>query len=159
MEVPVHNSGKHIMYVGGRAIPPGETRHIHHSLIPGHTGHSEEAAEAKPEEPKGIADLVTGKVSEIKEAVPNLSDEDLQALQEAEKAGAQRKGVFTAIEEERLKRAANPHEREAAEVQNMLPDLDDDELQQLLQDHADDDGVRSLVQDEIDRRAGDQSGE
>lgn len=52
----------------------------------------------------GEADLLDGNASEIEQALPGLSDDELMAAFDGEKAGKARKGVLAAIESEIAKR-------------------------------------------------------
>lgn len=118
MDIPIKNHGKTDRYVGGKLITPGETRLVAAHLVPTNLRNedgqpvkqgADSGTDDKTQSPEdlAIAELRECKVSEITEALPNLSDEDLDRLYAAEEADEKpRKGVLEAIEAERLKRAA-----------------------------------------------------
>ena len=105
-EIPVKNSGKNPLPVAGRLILPGETRFIEEQEVPPHLRpNAPEPAKAEPPADP-IKALLKGKVPEIVEAIPNLSDEQLDQVEQAESAKKNpRIGVVNAIAVEKLKRA------------------------------------------------------
>jgi len=106
-KIPVTNSGAMPMYVAGLMIPPGETRHFDHDLVPLHLRPA--IVEPEPDETQfdPLAELIEGTVKAIAAAIPGLSDDDLSRLGEMEQArgAAARKGVLSAIAEATLTRA------------------------------------------------------
>lgn len=103
--VPVTNTTKANLHLAGKVIAPGDTRHIDITMVPDHLlpkERSEEVTEA-PADP--IVELLSGTVPEVGKALPDLDDEQLNAVEANEKVGQQRKGVLEAITAERLRRA------------------------------------------------------
>lgn len=124
--VPITNNTKRAKFVGGRLIPPGQTRLFNPGEAPGpqptngpvSTKANRGTAPAKPKEPPKIGktpeDLVANTAKDIIAAVPELSDADLQALEQLEEGLGKkaRKSVLEAIQSEQLERA---HRQEFAE--------------------------------------------
>lgn len=119
--ITVHNPTAMPIYVGSNMIPPGETRDFAESTVPPHLRPQEAAEEPAAEEPALdlIANLQKLSIKDIVTALADLSTEDLARLEELENAdGSPRKGLMTALVEEKLKRAA------ADQQQNQDPDGD-----------------------------------
>ena len=93
------NTGTTPIYVGGVLIPPGSAREVPAYAVP---AAAPEAASPK-EDPVLI--LLDGNVKEVTEALPALSDADLDRVEVAETAGKTRKGVLEAIAADRIRRA------------------------------------------------------
>jgi hypothetical protein len=120
-EKPITNPGNTSRYVAGRLIAPGETRLIPQDELPPnlHEGgildqNEPESAEVGGEEQqnpstdqdKALKELLEQTVPSISEALPKLSAEDLDRLEQLEEAAEKpRKGVLEAVAEERLNRA------------------------------------------------------
>lgn len=103
MKVPYTNETTKFMHVGGVTIPPGATRDVDASLLPGPKPQAEEPA--KPVMPDAIAELLKKKVGDVTAALAGLSDDDLAKAGEQEQAGRNRKSVVEAIAAEQLRRA------------------------------------------------------
>jgi hypothetical protein len=104
----IHNPGTNVMFVAGKMIPPGEGRDIDERDLPPEL--REAAPEAAAPEAPGLDEqlqaLRAGAVKEITAALPVLTHEALDRLQELE-SGAEhpRKTLLTALADERLRRA------------------------------------------------------
>lgn len=106
-DVPVSNTGKMMMYVGGHMIPPGETRLLPAHHVPEHLWPVPSPVVA-PEAPDPLTDLLTGNVKSVVEALPGLDVEQLMELEALEALReAPRKGVLEAVAEALLERAAD----------------------------------------------------
>lgn len=151
-EIPVHNPGKTTMYVGGCAIPPGETRILSADLVPAHL--------VAPKAPKPVINepsvdevlgaMLKGTVADVRAGLALASDEQLTRLAELEdkaNGGAGRKGVAEAIAEEQLMRASRAH---LAEFAASLAGLDEDALLDLMDEHKNDLDKAELVQAALD---------
>lgn len=97
------NETKNFMHVGGVTIPPGETREVDATLLPGHE-QEEVLPNGIPLDP--LAQLMAGSVATITAALPTLSDADLAHVTELEEAGVARKSMLAALSAENLARAA-----------------------------------------------------
>ena len=96
------NTKKHTVYVGNKSIKPGETREVEETLAPSFK--AEKPAQTEPENP--LAELLSGNVPSVLEALEALSDADLVVLQELEDhAENPRKGVLEGLLTETLRRA------------------------------------------------------
>lgn len=104
MRVPVENNGQMPLYVAGVMIPPGETRHFEDDQLPPEFRQSAavEAEEAPADPLLAVLEL---KVADVVNGLADLSDEELDRLENIEAAGKARKGVIEAVTEERLRRA------------------------------------------------------
>jgi hypothetical protein len=74
---PVHNAGKTTRYLGGIAIPPGETRMVDARLVP--DDKPPEAADPAGE-PDPLAELLKLSVAQIVRELPGLDDEAVTRL-------------------------------------------------------------------------------
>jgi len=96
------NTKEHTIYVGNKSIKPGETREVEETLSPNFK--TQKPAPAAPENP--LAELLTGNVKSVLDALEDLSDADLVVLQELEDhADNPRKGVLEGLLTETLRRA------------------------------------------------------
>jgi len=103
--IPITNNTDHAKYYGRFRVAPGETRIIDAAELPPHL-QEPEATQAEPEAPHDpLLDILDGNITEIAEALPGLSEDELNQLEQAERDGNTRKGVEKAIAEERLVRA------------------------------------------------------
>ncbi|MGD9836168.1 MAG: hypothetical protein AB7U92_25735 [Piscinibacter sp.] len=129
-DIPIHNHSPMPLWVGGTMVPPGETRIFPMHQVPEHLRPAPVAAE-----PEAVVDLVLalldGSVADVAEGLGDLLDESLDRLESAEKAGKARKGVMSAIAEERLRRA------NAAQIREQLAQMDDAALEKLYNDLPD----------------------
>lgn len=103
-DIPVRNDGKMPLWVGSTMIPAGETRHFPAHHVPPHLRPKPAAAAPVPPVDSVLA-LLDGTISEIVSEFGVLSDEALERLEAAEHAGNTRKGLMSAIADERLQRA------------------------------------------------------
>ena len=106
--VHVANEGKHIIYVAGRAIPPGDGRDIEERELPAGF-HKPAAAADAPAEP-GLVELVTDlraqSVKAIVAELEGLTQEALDLLSEYEQAApSPRKSLLSALGDEHIRRA------------------------------------------------------
>ncbi|MBA8735326.1 hypothetical protein [Chromobacterium violaceum] len=100
MKIPFYNDSEHYKTVGTMLIPPGETREVDATMLPGFA-----AAELALDEdaPVHIVDaLLAGSLSELLSAIPVLAREDLEQLGEREQAEGRRKDVLAAVSERLL---------------------------------------------------------
>jgi len=110
-DIPIKNSGKTALHVGGFTVLPGETRIFPEHHVPPHLRPA--APETEVETPDPDADLkalLDGTVTEVRDALPAFTDDELDTLEilESEDTGGKgRKGVLEAISEARLQRAAD----------------------------------------------------
>jgi len=152
-EVPVKNDGKTTRYVGGFAIPPGETRILPAASVPRHLHRAPTPVEPKEAPDTFVADTLDGTVDEIKAILPTITAEDLDVLETAEmdENGKNRKGVLNAIQEERLNRAANAElETFRSEVRTILTE---DELLTLAEQFEADDARTGIIMEQMDTLA------
>jgi len=108
-EVPFTNDKKHIVYVGSKSIPPGETRMVDESML--FDAHGKDNGVNVDQPPMGddpLLSLLDQSISEVVDALPSLSDQDIDQLESAENNGKTRKGILEAIAKERLRRAGDP---------------------------------------------------
>jgi hypothetical protein len=99
---PFHNALAVVAYIGGVMIPAGATRLVDAQFVP------DAPAEAGPAPADPILELLDNNVGHVVEALPGLSDEDLDKVEAAENAGKTRKGVLEGIAADRLRRAQGP---------------------------------------------------
>jgi len=103
-EIPFTNSEDHAVHIGNKMVPAHETRMVDPSMLPdAHESNTDENT-AAPSNP--LLEILDGNVAEVAEALPGLSDAELDMVEQAEADGNTRKGVEKAITEERLRRAA-----------------------------------------------------
>lgn len=114
-QIPYHNAGSNTVYVGGKRIEPGETRHVDAALVPRQPVAAVEPLAPAPEPPPAFdpAVILGGTVAEARAAItardaqgPVISDDLLHELTAFEAANANRRTLLEAIETERLARAA-----------------------------------------------------
>jgi len=104
-EIPFTNNDDHAVHIGNKMVPPHETRMVDPSMLPdAHEGN--EAPEQQAPDP--LLSILDGSVADVAEALPGLSDEEIDTLEQAELDGKARKGVEQAIAEVRLTRASSP---------------------------------------------------
>lgn len=124
-KIPIKNTGKNFLHVGGRVIPPNETHLVDEHLVPPALlpkPAASESVEPTGDQPstdqpsadqtqptdQALLDLVAGTVSQIVPQLAALSDDDLVTVHALELEGDNRKGVLEAIEAEKLERATRP---------------------------------------------------
>jgi len=146
-DIPIKNTGKTPLPVGGFMVLPGETRIFPEHHVPPHL--RPVVAEAEVEAPDPDADLkalLEGNVGEVREALPAFTDDELDSLEalESEDAGGKgRKGVLEAIAEARLQRAVDA---DLDAFKESLQDLDEEALLAKLDEVGGDVDRQNLVQ-------------
>lgn len=105
--IPVTNKGKNTLFVLGVMIPPGETRHFPEwQLPPEHKPEAVADSPAAAEVKSTLAEISALSVAKLELGLPDLSDDELIALEELENAKEKpRQGALAAIVAERLRRA------------------------------------------------------
>lgn len=147
-EIPVTNNGKTTIYVGGRAIIPGETRCLPAHEVPAylHPQAPEAQLDSPPDVDADLGRILKCNVREVTAALPNLSDDHLALLarfEDKDHGGAGRKTVLEAIAAEQLGRADRAH---LAEFADSLTGLDEDALLAKLDEAGTDLDKADLVQ-------------
>lgn len=101
-KVPHTNDTDKFMHVGSVTIPPGETRDVDPTLLPGYEPEEEE----KPQEHDNpLDDILLKSIADIVTLLPEVPSEQLLELEAMESVGKNRKGLLEAIAAEQLKRA------------------------------------------------------
>ena len=104
-KIPVTNPNAMPIYVSGLMIPPGETRHFDRAQVPPEFLPKIEEEEAPQDAGDPLTKLQEGSVKDISEALPGLSDEDLERLGEIEQQSAKpRSSLLGKIAELQLER-------------------------------------------------------
>jgi len=114
--IPVHNPGPNVMYVGSAMIAAGDTRHFFLHEVPRHLRPDAPVAVAPKPAGDEVDQLLAKPLPELRNALPGMSKEQLNALGQREfdkGPGARRDGVLTAIEKAMF--AQLDAEREARE--------------------------------------------
>jgi len=102
-EIPFTNDEDHAVHIGNKTVPAHETRMVDPSMLPtAHEGNEQAEPEAQSDP---LLDILDGNIAEITEALPGLSDDELDLIEQAEVVASNRQGVSKAIAEERLNRA------------------------------------------------------
>lgn len=147
-DIPVTNTGKTTLYVGGRAIIPGETRCLPAHEVPHYL--RPDQAEPPPETPPDVdaelGQILRGNVREVIAALLALSDDHLALLatfEDKKNGGLNRKTVLEAIGAEQLRRASQAH---LDEFKASLAGLDEDGLLDKLDEVRMDLDKADLVQ-------------
>lgn len=122
MQIPVHNPGPNMLFVAGKMIHPGETRHFEENDVPpalrpqaepaaqaapANSGEQGDAGAAQAAADKALAELAQQNAKDVIAALEALADEDLVKLEALElgRADGGRKTVLEAISAETLRRA------------------------------------------------------
>lgn len=104
----VENTGRNVMFVGGKMIPPGEGREVDERLLPPEL-RDPAPATAAPVEPSMaelLQKLLKGNAKSVVAALPDLSADALAMVEQIEGSdGSSRKTVVEAVRAEQLKRA------------------------------------------------------
>lgn len=106
-KIPVHNNTEMPIYVAGRMIPPGETRHFDPAQVPPEhrpTPPEEASVEQPPVDP--LAVILEGNVNEVLAGIDALDADELSRLEQLEAEGKDRKTVLEAVAARRLTLAA-----------------------------------------------------
>lgn len=163
-EIPVTNHGTTSLSVGSAVVLPGETKHFPAHLVPIHL-----RADAQPEAPPAdepdterlaLDEILEHNVTQITEMLPALSLGELDDLEIAETEGKARKGLLSAIVEERLRRASTddqdaPGDPEMDAYAAGLTEMDDDELAEQLELMEGQPTMIAAIEAELERRAQD----
>lgn len=107
-KITFENTSDLPQYVGGMMVLPGEARQFDEDQVPAYLRPPAEVAEATadPVDDDPLQELLSHKVKEVAEAIPDLSDDDLGRLGDLEQLSeAPRKTVLEAVADEILKRA------------------------------------------------------
>jgi len=123
--IVIHNPGTGPMYVGNHTVPPGDSRDFDEADVPPHLRPQPEGEMLPTVDP--INDLVGSPIKEILPQLKALAAHDLDLLEEAERTGPARKGLMSAITEEKLRRATVA--QELAELEGLMPGMTVAELQ------------------------------
>lgn len=150
-EVPIKNSGRETLYVGGYMIPPGETRILPASIVPAHFKPGAAApvqSSPAPTMEDVVANILRHSVKEISEMLPSLQTEDIDALETTESASEKpRKSLLTAFSEERLRRAA---ETDLEEFRAQVRTMNQDELLTHIDLVEDDPRKLEIIKEQLD---------
>lgn len=103
-KVPFFNKGTNRVVVGGQACAPGATIYVDERDHPDFKPAPKQRPKKTHSDP--VLTLLDKPVAEIVPELPNLSDDDFDKLQQAEKDGNKtRKSLLKAFDEEYLRRA------------------------------------------------------
>lgn len=96
----ISNNGTDVMYVGGKAIPPGEGREVEDDVLP--PEHRDAVAAPAPEDAVGLYEaaalLLVGSVDVVKARLAEQTKETLDLMQELESAAKKpRASLLTAL--------------------------------------------------------------
>ena len=159
MAKAITNPGKTPMYVAGRYIGPGETRHFEDHEVPPHMLEEAINTETSRHNPSATTPQASSeKAADLIARLASLSVEQLLELEQQEHDGKKRKGVLEAIAKELLTRAAddeniNPQLQADLEIFKFdLSQMNEDELQEQIEAFKEDEGRLAIVQAEIDQR-------
>ena len=129
-KIPVTNDTDATIFVGGKMITAGETRHFYPSELPPEYQSTsvQEAEEEPPTDP--LEELRGQSVKAITGLLPNLKIEELQALETLENAQENpRASLLAVISTELLRRAAD---KDKQDLLASLTELADDDLEKAL---------------------------
>lgn len=143
-KVPKFNKGPTVMHVGPISIPPGGCRLVEDTDLPDYKA----ARAPSPPVVDAVLALLDLSIKKMQPKLDDLAPADLDRLEKAERNGKTRQGVIEAIEEVRLRRAA---EAAADQRQAELLALSSEELAQLAKD-TDDDALRSQIEEILGAR-------
>lgn len=107
-KVPYTNTTESIQHKGPYMIMPGATREIESVYLDAKQEDEPVKVAANP-----VALLLAGNVAAVLAGLAALSVDELDGLELAEQAGANRKGVLTGVAQERLRRADFSSRRDA----------------------------------------------
>ncbi|MBL8387005.1 MAG: hypothetical protein JNK17_02090 [Hydrogenophaga sp.] len=114
----IENTGRDVIFVGGKLIPPGEGREIDESVLPPELQDKqpEQLVDAGPSLAELIAEFLKGNVKEVKAGLHDLTGEGLDLVDTIE-GGAEtpRSTVLEAVKAERIRRANAALEEEQAQ--------------------------------------------
>lgn len=100
-EIPYTNTKPHAVTIGTKTIAPGDTRMVDETLVRA-TGRTPAVDEA-PSDP--LLEALDDSIANIAAKLPEFSDDELERLIQGEADGKTRKGLMSAFEEEKLRRA------------------------------------------------------
>lgn len=102
-KVPYTNETTHFVHIGGVTIPPGETRDVDATLLPGYE--PPVLAPPEPEVPPDLlAELLKASIKNIVPEMPGMSADDLARAVTLEEAGQKRRTLLEAFAAENLRR-------------------------------------------------------
>lgn len=102
-KVPHTNETQKFLHIGAVTIPPGETRDVDASLLPGFK--PVVGLPSQPEIPPDLlAELLKASIKNIVPELPGMSDDDLARAATLEAAGQHRKSLLEAFAAENLRR-------------------------------------------------------
>ena len=105
-KIPVSNTGESAIYVGGKMIPPGETRVFEAGELPPEYRPEAPATDAAPAGDDPLLTISALSVGKLEAGLPDLGDEELARLEALEQAKEKpRAGALAVITAERLRRA------------------------------------------------------
>lgn len=161
MKVPYQNTSDHVRHIGSVTLMPGQTRDVEEIDLHAHIGGEQpEAQKAEPAIDNALSVILSGSVKDIIGALAEVSDTDLNSMEDMEKAAEKpRKGVLSAVAEERLNRASNKQATEMQLFIESLPGMSDEELAEMLGLYSGDEAnaaYLAAIVTEQDNRAGDQ---
>lgn len=145
-KVPYTNQTDVVQHIGPCTVWPGQTREIEESMLPG--AKKEESFEPEKKQSEVIAEMLAHKVPEVVEIIPSLSDSELDKIEEAEKASANRTGVLSEISSERLARVDVA--QRAHEYAESIAEYDLETLKEELES-VPDEGFKGIVQEAIEK--------
>lgn len=158
---PITNHRATNMFVSGVVIPPGETKVFEETDLPPHLQGRDKPAPAPVEPADRVLQLLDQNVSEIIKAIeardangnPEVSDDEVLRLKQAEEDGKTRKTLMKAIDEEWVKRANDAQQREdhMAFVAS-LADMPTEQLAELKTKHQEEeDKVLAIALEQVRR--------
>jgi hypothetical protein len=112
----IENTGRNVLFVGGKMIPPGEGREVDERLLPPELRDPapEPAAPAEPSIAQLLVELLKGSVKVVVAKLPELSGDALAMVEAIEAGdGTPRKTVLEAVRAEQLRRAESAMEADA----------------------------------------------
>jgi hypothetical protein len=146
-DVPIKNTGQTMMFVAGKAIPPGETLLFAPGELPPHLKPAPAMAAAPVQPADAILALLDQKVSDVVAAIkerdeqgnPVLTDDQVLRMKQAEENGKTRKSLMKALDEEWLARAeAKQAAEDLAVFTESLKDMPADQLKQMAETYKED---------------------
>ena len=152
-KIPYTNDSKRIKHVGNVTLLPGQTREVYESDLD-LPAHSIETHSDKREMDIDISTVISLPVSKLKDALVNLSVEELAAIETAENSKqSPRAGALSLIAAERVKRASQSFDgdKSADEFALMVSGMSDTELAD--QDYPEDSAFSVIINDEKNKRA------
>lgn len=116
----IENTGRDVMFVGGKLIPPGEGRHIEVATSAPELSEAPAAlvAEEGPSLAQLVAEMLKGNVKSVVAQLPELTGEALDLVLTIENADpTPRKSLLDAVAAEQIRRANVRLEEEKAQAE------------------------------------------